>query len=76
MWALCLAALVLSASLFTALFRDTPDHLAAALVVCAFVAAAAGVVLNWRLGNAHSEALPDPLTGLPNRSTTRPTTTC
>ena len=68
MWALCLAALVLCASLFTALLRDTPDHMAAVLVVCAFVAAAAGVFLNWRLGNAHSEALRDPLTGLPNRA--------
>ncbi|HEX4747437.1 MAG TPA: EAL domain-containing protein [Gaiellaceae bacterium] len=66
-WALALAALVLSASLFTALFRDTPDHVAAALVLCAFFAAAAGVVLNWRLGRAHSDALRDPLTGLPNR---------
>ena len=28
MWALCLAALVLSASLFTAIFRETPDHVA------------------------------------------------
>src|SRR5688572_233906 len=66
-WALCLAALVLSASLFTAVFRETPDHVAAVLVVFAFVAAAAGVVLNWRLESAHSEALRDPLTGLPNR---------
>ena len=31
-WALCLAALVLSASLFTAVFRETPDYVAAALV--------------------------------------------
>jgi diguanylate cyclase (GGDEF)-like protein len=66
-WALCLAALVLAASLFTAVFRETPDHVAAALVLFAFVAAAAGVVLNWRLESAHSEALRDPLTGLPNR---------
>ena len=67
MWALCLAALVLCASFFTAVFRHTPDYVAAVLVVCAFVAAAAGVFLNWRLGRAHSEALRDPLTGLPNR---------
>src|SRR5687768_7350561 len=65
--ALCLAALVLAASLFTAIFRETPDHVAAALVVFAFFAAGAGVFLNWRLGSAHSEALRDPLTGLPNR---------
>ena len=67
MWALCLAALVLCASLFTAVFRDSPDYTSAALVLCAFVAAGAGVFLNWRLGHAHSEALRDPLTGLPNR---------
>jgi diguanylate cyclase len=66
-WALCLAALVLASSLFTAVFRDTPDYVIAALVVCAFVAAAAGVLLNLRLETAHSEALRDPLTGLPNR---------
>jgi diguanylate cyclase (GGDEF)-like protein len=66
-WAFCLAALVLGASFFTAVFRETPDHVVAALVVFAFVAAAAGVFLNWRLGSAHSEALRDPLTGLPNR---------
>ena len=67
MWALCLAALVLVSSLFTAVFRETPDYVIAALVLCAFVAAAVGVLLNWRLDSAHSEALRDPLTGLPNR---------
>ena len=68
MWALCLAALVLVASFVTAIFRETPDYVIAVLVVCAFVAAAVGVFLNWRLGRAHSEALRDPLTGLPNRA--------
>ena len=67
MWALCLATLVLVASFATALLQETPDYIVAALVVCAFVAAAAGVVLNLRVGRAHSEALRDPLTGLPNR---------
>ncbi len=66
-WALCLAALVLGASLFTAVFRDQPDHVAAALVICACFAASVGVFLNWRLEHAHHEALRDPLTGLPNR---------
>jgi diguanylate cyclase (GGDEF)-like protein len=66
-WALCLAALVLTASLTTAVFRSDPDYIAAVLVVCAFFAAASGVFLNWRLDRAHSEALSDPLTGLPNR---------
>ena len=59
---------MLGASLLTAIFRETPDHVAAALVLCAFFAAAAGVFLNWRLDSAHSEALRDPLTGLPNRA--------
>jgi diguanylate cyclase (GGDEF)-like protein len=66
-WALCLAALVLMSSLFTAVFRETPDYVLAALVVCAFIAAAAGVLLNLRVDTAHSEALRDPLTDLPNR---------
>ena len=48
--------------------RETPDYVVAFLVLCAFVAAAVGVVLNWRLDRAHSEALRDPLTGLPNRA--------
>ncbi len=67
MWALCLATLVLVSSLLTAVFRETPDYVIAALVICAFIAAAVGVLLNWRLESAHSEALRDPLTGLPNR---------
>jgi diguanylate cyclase (GGDEF)-like protein len=66
-WASCLAALVLVSSLVTAVFRETPDYVIASLVVCAFVAAAAGVVLNLRVRTAHSEALRDALTGLPNR---------
>ena len=66
-WAVCLAALVLCASLVTAVFRESPDNVAAALVVFTFLAAAAGVLLSWRLDKAHSDALRDPLTGLPNR---------
>jgi diguanylate cyclase (GGDEF)-like protein len=66
-WALVLAALVLVSSFATAVFRETPDYVIAALVLCAFVAAASGVLLNWRLDSAHSGALRDPLTGLPNR---------
>ncbi len=68
MWALVLAALVIVSSFVTAVFRETPDYVIAVLVLCAFVAAAAGVLLNWRLDSAHSEALRDPLTGLPNRA--------
>ena len=66
-WALCLATLVLVASFATALLRETPDYVVATLVVCAFVAAAVGVYLNLRVNSAHSEAVRDPLTGLPNR---------
>ncbi len=66
-WALCLVALVLAASLSTAAFRNESDYTSAVLVLCAFAAAAAGVFLNWRLDRARSDALRDPLTGLPNR---------
>ena len=66
-WALCLATLVLVASFATALLQETPDYVIATLVVCAFVAAAVGVYLNLRVNSAHSEAVRDPLTGLPNR---------
>jgi diguanylate cyclase (GGDEF)-like protein len=65
---LCLATLVLVASFATALLRETPDYVVAALVICTFVAAAVGVFLNLRVNVAHSEALRDPLTGLPNRA--------
>ena len=66
-WGLALAALVLSASLVTEALRSDPDTVSAALVMLAFGAAASGVVLNLRVGRAHSLALRDPLTGLPNR---------
>src|SRR5262245_38947743 len=66
-WAFCLATLVLVASFATALLRETPDYVIAALVLCTFVAAGVGVFLNLRVDVAHSEALRDPLTGLPNR---------
>ncbi len=58
---------MLVASFATALLRETPDYVVAALVICAFVAAAVGVFLNLRVEVAHSEALRDALTGLPNR---------
>jgi diguanylate cyclase (GGDEF)-like protein len=66
-WGLALAALVLSASLLTEAQRSDPHTVSIALVLIAFAAAASGVVLNWRVGRAHSLALRDPLTGLPNR---------
>jgi len=58
---------VLVSSLLTAVLRETPDYVVATLVVFAFAAAACGVLLNWRLRTAATEALRDPLTGLPNR---------
>jgi diguanylate cyclase (GGDEF)-like protein len=66
-WALSLAALVLVSSLLTAVLRETPNYVIATLVIFGFLAAASGVLLNWRLGRATTEALRDPLTGLPNR---------
>jgi diguanylate cyclase (GGDEF)-like protein len=66
-WALSLAALVLAAGVVATLFRETPNRFLGALGVMALVAGACGVVLNFRLGQAHSQALRDPLTGLPNR---------
>jgi diguanylate cyclase (GGDEF)-like protein len=66
-WALSLAALVFVTGLLAGLLRDTPDRALVTLAVIAFVAGTVGVVLNWRVGRAHSDALRDPLTGLPNR---------
>jgi diguanylate cyclase (GGDEF)-like protein len=66
-WALSLAALIFVSGLLAGLFRDTPDRALVTLAVTAFVAGALGIVLNWRLGRAHTDALRDPLTGLPNR---------
>jgi GGDEF domain-containing protein len=66
-WALSLAALIFVAGLVATFLQETPDRALATLAAIAFVAGASGVVLNWRLGRAHSHALRDPLTGLPNR---------
>ena len=66
-WALSLATLVLVSGFLTAALHGRTDYIVAALVVLAFLAAATGVLLNWRLRKATAEALRDPLTGLPNR---------
>ena len=58
---------MLVSSLLTAVLREKPDYVIASLVVVAFLAAACGVLLNWRLRRAATDALRDPLTGLPNR---------
>lgn len=66
-WALSLAALVFAAAMVATLFRENPNRFLSAVGVMALVAGSCGVVLNFRLGRAHSQALRDPLTGLPNR---------
>ena len=66
-WSLALAVLVLVSSVLTEAFRETPAFLGVTVVLIAFVAAASGVFLNWRVGRERSAALRDPLTGLPNR---------
>jgi len=66
-WALSLAALVLVAGGVAVMFHETPDRVAAVLAVTAMAAGGCGVILNSRVANARSQALRDPLTGLPNR---------
>jgi diguanylate cyclase (GGDEF)-like protein len=58
---------VLVSSVLTAALRETPDYVVATLLIFSFVAAACGVLLSWRVRSATTEALRDPLTGLPNR---------
>jgi diguanylate cyclase (GGDEF)-like protein len=64
---LCLATLVLVASFATALLRETPDYVVAALVVCAFIAAAVGVFLNLPRRQRDIAVAQRPSHGLPNR---------
>jgi diguanylate cyclase (GGDEF)-like protein len=66
-WALSLAALVFIAGAAALALQTSPDRLVAALVVVALCAAACGIALDRRLRRAQSQALRDPLTGLPNR---------
>jgi diguanylate cyclase (GGDEF)-like protein len=66
-WALSLAALVFIGGAAAASLAD-PSLVVGALVVVAIVAAACGVALDRRLRSARSQALRDPLTGLPNRA--------
>lgn len=67
MWGIALAGLSLGAALVPQALQGNPRDVAAAIVVFTCVAAACGVVLNWRVDRAHTRALHDPLTGLPNR---------
>ena len=66
-WALPLAALVFIAGAAAVSFQTRPDRAVGALAVVALAAAACGLALDWRLRRARSQALRDPLTGLPNR---------
>ena len=66
-WGVSLAALVVAGGVVVLAFQDQPDRALVTLAAMAFVASAAGVVLNWRISRARSHALRDPLTGLPNR---------
>ena len=66
-WALSLAALVFSAGAIAVALRGEPPRVLGALVALAVVGATAVVRLEWRLRVARSDALRDPLTGLPNR---------
>ncbi len=66
-WALSLGALVFLGGLAAVSLRDNPRQAIGALAVLALCAAGCGVVLHWRLRKARSQALRDPLTGLPNR---------
>ena len=67
-WALPLAALVFIAGAAAVSLQARPDHVIAALVVVGLIAGACGIALDLRLRRAESQALRDPLTGLPNRA--------
>lgn len=47
--------------------QDYPDRVVGALSILALCAGTCGIALDWRLRRAKSQALRDPLTGLPNR---------
>ena len=66
-WALSLAALVFLSGAASVSLRGEPGQVLGALALLAIVAGACGVALNRRLRAARSQALQDPLTGLPNR---------
>jgi diguanylate cyclase len=66
-WALSLAALVFIAGAAAVSLQAKPDRVVGALMLLALCAGACGVALDWRLRRAQSQALRDPLTGLPNR---------
>jgi diguanylate cyclase len=66
-WALSLATLVFVAGAAAVMLQDSPDRVVGALMLLGLCAGTCGVALDWRLRRAKSQALRDPLTGLPNR---------
>lgn len=66
-WALSLATLVFVAGAAAVALREEPGRVVGALMIVGIVSAACGVALDRRQRRAHSQALRDPLTNLPNR---------
>ncbi|MFO7571678.1 MAG: bifunctional diguanylate cyclase/phosphodiesterase [Gaiellaceae bacterium] len=66
-WALLLAALVVMSGTLALALRNTPDRAILGVTCLAFLAGACGIYLSGRAISARSNALHDPLTGLPNR---------
>ncbi len=66
-WAFILAALVYGAGAAAIALRGNTDRVVGAVSLFALGAAACGIALDWRLRRARSQAVRDPLTGLPNR---------
>ncbi|MGH3132864.1 MAG: putative bifunctional diguanylate cyclase/phosphodiesterase [Gaiellaceae bacterium] len=66
-WALSLAALVFIAGAAAVSLRSEPSRVVGALMLVGLTAGACGIALDRRLRTARSQAVRDPLTGLPNR---------
>jgi len=66
-WAFTLAGLVFVAGAAATALESDPSRAIAALSIVALCAGTCGIVLDWRLRRARSQAVRDPLTGLPNR---------
>jgi diguanylate cyclase (GGDEF)-like protein len=66
-WALTLAALVFVGGAAATMLRSEPLRAVGALIAVSIVAAGVVVRFDGRLRTARSQALRDPLTGLPNR---------
>ena len=67
-WALSLAALVFVGGAAAVTLSSEPGRVVGALMLVGMLAAACGVALDRQLATARSDALRDPLTGLPNRA--------